>query len=161
MHGRSKYRGRYRQEAYQSSWVCKLFLQVRGFSPGNYPSINPSYQNFQRLAATRDRVSCKVSQKHIIFQFQSSKRYVYDILIPPGVDPAPFTPRPLDGEVESFEVRIPLILDWEPCSSSFYLQLVSQDKLLRQLSSGLFKPNCGLGKEICPIFVSMQRKRPT
>jgi len=41
---------------------------------------------------------------------QFLKRYVYDILIPPGVDLVPFTPRPLDGEVESFEVRIPFLL---------------------------------------------------
>ena len=29
---------------------------------------------------------------------------MYDLRIPPGGDPELFTPRPLDGEVESFEV---------------------------------------------------------
>lgn len=32
-------------------------------------------------------------------------RYAYDLRIPSGVDPAPFQPEPLDGEVESFEAR--------------------------------------------------------
>jgi hypothetical protein len=31
-------------------------------------------------------------------------RYVYDIRIPAGIDPEPFRPKPLDDEVESFEV---------------------------------------------------------
>jgi hypothetical protein len=30
---------------------------------------------------------------------------VYDIAIPPDVDASIFEPKPLDGEVESFEVR--------------------------------------------------------
>lgn len=33
-------------------------------------------------------------------------RYVYDLHIPCGVDSAPFTPKPLDGEVESFDVCV-------------------------------------------------------
>jgi hypothetical protein len=32
-------------------------------------------------------------------------RYVYDLAIPVDADPTLFTPKPLDGEVESFEVR--------------------------------------------------------
>ncbi|KAF9484087.1 nudix hydrolase 20 [Pholiota conissans] len=56
---------------------------------------------------------------------QPEVEHVYDIAIPSGVDHAPFTPRPLDGEVESFE-------------------FVSHERLLEQLRSGLFKPNCAL-----------------
>jgi hypothetical protein len=33
-------------------------------------------------------------------------RYVYDLRIPQGVNPTPFQPKPLDGEVESFEVSL-------------------------------------------------------
>jgi len=51
--------------------------------------------------------------------------YIYDLVIPAGIEPTPFTPRPLDGEVESFE-------------------LASHDKLLKQLRSALFKPNSAL-----------------
>ncbi|KAH9474577.1 hypothetical protein JR316_0013039 [Psilocybe cubensis] len=65
---------------------------------------------------------------------QPEVEYVYDIQIPPNVDPAPFTPRPLDGEVESFE-------------------FVSHDKLLQQLQAGLFKPNCGL--VILDLFIRL------
>ncbi|KAF7986083.1 hypothetical protein HWV62_41489 [Athelia sp. TMB] len=35
---------------------------------------------------------------------QPEVEYVYDLPVPPGADPTPFTPKPLDGEVESFEV---------------------------------------------------------
>lgn len=33
-------------------------------------------------------------------------RFLYDLRIPAGADPTPFQPKPLDGEVEYFEVRI-------------------------------------------------------
>ena len=33
-------------------------------------------------------------------------RYVYDICTPPDVDPLLFTPQPMDGEVETFEVSV-------------------------------------------------------
>ena len=36
----------------------------------------------------------------------SLSRYVYDLPIPAGADPTLFEPRPSDGEVESFEVRL-------------------------------------------------------
>jgi hypothetical protein len=31
-------------------------------------------------------------------------RYIYDMVIPAGADPTPFEPKPLDGEVERFDV---------------------------------------------------------
>lgn len=37
-------------------------------------------------------------------QTYNHPRYLYDMRIPSGVDPAIFEPKPLDGEVESFEV---------------------------------------------------------
>jgi len=52
-------------------------------------------------------------------------RYVYDLAIPAGVDPSPFEPKPLDGEVQSFE-------------------LLTQDEVTAKLRAGLFKPNCAL-----------------
>ncbi|PPQ90852.1 hypothetical protein CVT25_007387 [Psilocybe cyanescens] len=65
---------------------------------------------------------------------QPEVEYVYDILIPPGVDPTPFTPKPLDGEVESFE-------------------FVSHEELLKKLQAALFKPNCGL--VILDLFIRL------
>lgn len=41
---------------------------------------------------------------YVIYISNPLNRYVYDIVIPRGIDPTPFTPQPLDGEVESFEV---------------------------------------------------------
>jgi 8-oxo-dGTP pyrophosphatase MutT (NUDIX family) len=35
-----------------------------------------------------------------------NRRYTYDMVIPPGADPTPFEPKPLDGEVERFDVRL-------------------------------------------------------
>lgn len=37
---------------------------------------------------------------------QPEVEYVYDIAIPSDADASNFEPRPLDGEVESFEVEI-------------------------------------------------------
>jgi len=48
--------------------------------------------------------------------------YVYDLRIP---NSALFQPKPLDGEVESFE-------------------LLSLDQVIRKMRAGLFKPNCAL-----------------
>ncbi|CAA7266244.1 unnamed protein product [Cyclocybe aegerita] len=60
--------------------------------------------------------------------------YVYDLAIPPGVNRAPFTPCPLDGEVESFE-------------------FMPHEKILEQLRAGRFKPNCGL--VILDLFIRL------
>ncbi|KAF9011786.1 nudix hydrolase 20 [Cyathus striatus] len=56
---------------------------------------------------------------------QPEVEYVYDIIIPRDADPAAFQPKPLDGEVESFE-------------------LLTQDEILQKLRAGLFKPNCAM-----------------
>ncbi|GBE83384.1 NUDIX hydrolase domain-like protein [Sparassis latifolia] len=56
---------------------------------------------------------------------QPEVEYVYDLRVPPGVDPAPFQPKPLDGEVELFEL-LPL------------------DEVITRMRSGLFKRNCAL-----------------
>ncbi|KAG2020408.1 nudix hydrolase 20, variant 3 [Coprinopsis cinerea AmutBmut pab1-1] len=57
---------------------------------------------------------------------QPEVEYVYDLVIPPNSDPALFQPKPLDGEVESFE-------------------LMSQERVIKELRAGQFKPNCGMG----------------
>ncbi|KAG6895797.1 hypothetical protein C0992_012461, partial [Termitomyces sp. T32_za158] len=51
--------------------------------------------------------------------------YVYDICIPADVDSKIFEPRPLDGEVESFE-------------------LLTYAEVVQKMRAGLFKPNCAL-----------------
>lgn len=86
------------------------------------------------------------------------RRYIYDILIPSNVDPSPFTPRPLDGEVESFEVRSSMV-PLHGCLKRG--QFVSHERLLEQLRAGLFKPNCGLGKLSCYRLSSLMHSTPT
>ncbi|KAF5392882.1 hypothetical protein D9757_000870 [Collybiopsis confluens] len=56
---------------------------------------------------------------------QPEVEYVYALAIPPDADPALFTPKPLDGEVESFE-------------------LLDQTTVIAKMKAGKFKPNCAL-----------------
>ncbi|KAH7915873.1 NUDIX hydrolase domain-like protein [Hygrophoropsis aurantiaca] len=56
---------------------------------------------------------------------QPEVEYLYDLKIPPGVDQTPFQPKPLDGEVESFDL-LPL------------------DTVITKMRGGLFKANCAL-----------------
>ncbi|KAH9947756.1 NUDIX hydrolase domain-like protein [Amylocystis lapponica] len=56
---------------------------------------------------------------------QPEIEYVYDLRIPHGEDPAPFQPKPLDGEVEFFE----------------FLPLT---EVVTRMRAGLFKSNCAL-----------------
>jgi len=56
---------------------------------------------------------------------QPEVEYVYDMCMPPGMDLAVFTPKPLDGEVEAFE-------------------FLTQDEVIGALRTAKFKPNCGL-----------------
>ncbi|KAF5325068.1 hypothetical protein D9619_009890 [Psilocybe cf. subviscida] len=105
---------------------------------GGIPSGMPAFESLVKECLEEASIEADVIRKHthcvgsISYFFRNSKGwlqpevvYVYDTLVPPGADPAPFIPRPSDGEVESFE-------------------LVSQDKLLQQLRGGLFKANCGV-----------------
>ncbi|KAJ7099863.1 nudix hydrolase 20 [Mycena crocata] len=56
---------------------------------------------------------------------QPEVEYVYDMVIPPGADPAPFEPKPLDGEVESFD-------------------FFDKERIEAEMRAGRFKPNCAL-----------------
>ncbi|KAE9402651.1 hypothetical protein BT96DRAFT_879286 [Gymnopus androsaceus JB14] len=56
---------------------------------------------------------------------QPEVEYVYDMAIPHNSDPALFTPKPLDGEVESFE-------------------LLNQTTVIAKMRAGRFKDNCAL-----------------
>ncbi|KAJ3520121.1 hypothetical protein NMY22_g12887 [Coprinellus aureogranulatus] len=78
----------------------------------------------------RDRIKATGA---VSYFFRTSKgwlqpevEYIYDIAVPTGVDRNLFKPKPLDGEVESFE-------------------LMTQDQVIENLRAGKFKPNCGVG----------------
>ncbi len=78
---------------------------------------------------------------------QPEIEYVYGIAIPPHIDGSIFEPKPLDGEVESFEVGLVFIT---PSQANNAIQFMNQDKVTEKLRAGLFKPNCGLGKWFTP-----------
>ncbi|KAF8152995.1 nudix hydrolase 20 [Crassisporium funariophilum] len=114
---------------------------------GGIPSGMPMFESLVKECMEEASIQPDVVRKYaravgaISYFYRTSKgwlqpeiEYVYDIIIPPNVDPAPFTPRPLDGEVESFE-------------------FVSHGQLLTQLRAGLFKPNCGL--VIIDLFIRL------
>ena len=54
------------------------------------------------MVATRGSVSVSIGPTLLFSMLKT--RYVYDLRIPAGTDAASFVPKPLDGEVESFEV---------------------------------------------------------
>ncbi|KAM6501175.1 nudix hydrolase 20 [Amanita muscaria] len=56
---------------------------------------------------------------------QPEVEFVYDIAMPPDVDPTLFRPKPMDGEVEKFE-------------------FLDQNEIEARMRAGLFKPNCGI-----------------
>ncbi|KAF9556827.1 nudix hydrolase 20 [Agrocybe pediades] len=105
---------------------------------GGIPSGMPIFESLVKECMEEASIEADIVRKHtravgsISYFYRASTgwlqpevEYTYDIVIPSGADASKFTPRPLDGEVESFE-------------------LVSHDQLLQKLKQGLFKPNCGL-----------------
>lgn len=71
--------------------------------------------------------------------------------MPAGVDKNLFKPKPLDGEVESFEVNT-FVFSHRYRTLTFP-KLMSQDEVIYNLKAGKFKPNCGVGKRI-PMLTS-------
>ncbi|TFK31260.1 nudix hydrolase 20 [Crucibulum laeve] len=105
---------------------------------GGIPSGMSPFESLVKECMEEASLEADIVRKHtrcvgaISYFFRTAKgwlqpeiEYVYDLVIPPGADPTPFEPKPLDGEVESFE-------------------LLSQDKVIRKLREGVFKPNCAL-----------------
>ncbi|KAF9467226.1 nudix hydrolase 20 [Collybia nuda] len=105
---------------------------------GGIPSGMPMFESLVKECMEEASITADIVRKHvrcvgaISYFFRTSKgwlqpevEYVYDLLIPSDVDPTPFRPKPLDGEVESFE-------------------LLSQNAVIQKMRAGLFKPNCAL-----------------
>ena len=76
-------------------------------------------------------------------------RFVYDLLVPKDENSVPFQLKPLDGEVEKFEVcdAIGLGIGLQ-CLISIHcvLQLLPLDEVMNRMKAGLFKPNCAVGE---------------
>ncbi|RDB17096.1 hypothetical protein Hypma_001735 [Hypsizygus marmoreus] len=105
---------------------------------GGIPSGMSVFESLVKECMEEASIEDHIVRKHaravgaISYFFRTSKgwlqpeiEYVYDISIPSDVDPTPFVPKPLDGEVESFE-------------------LLTHDIVIQKMRAGLFKPNCAL-----------------
>ncbi|KAF8065052.1 nudix hydrolase 20 [Lyophyllum atratum] len=105
---------------------------------GGIPSGMPVFESLVKECMEEASIAEDIARKYIrtvgaiSYFFRTSKgwlqpevEYVYDIRIPPEVDSKIFEPRPLDGEVESFE-------------------LLTHDETIQKMRAGLFKPNCAL-----------------
>ncbi|KJA23895.1 hypothetical protein HYPSUDRAFT_162824 [Hypholoma sublateritium FD-334 SS-4] len=114
---------------------------------GGIPSAMSIFESLVKECMEEASIEADVIREHtravgaISYFYRTDKgwlhpeiEYIYDTVIPPNVDPSLFTPRPSDGEVESFE-------------------FASHERLLKQLRAGLFKPNCGL--VIIDLFIRL------
>lgn len=84
---------------------------------------------------------------------------MYDLCVPPGGDPALFHPKPLDGEVESFEVSsrsifVSTIPELKILLFSI-IQLLPLAQVIDRMRSGLFKRNCALGEYFQPVTLRL------
>ncbi|KAG6824934.1 hypothetical protein H0H92_005365, partial [Tricholoma furcatifolium] len=94
---------------------------VAGGIPSGMPMFESMVKECMEEASIADHIVRKTSNGWL----QPEVEYTYDIRIPPDVDSKIFEPKPLDGEVESFE-------------------LLAYPEVVRKLKMGLFKPNCAL-----------------
>ncbi|KAH0831206.1 vacuolar protein sorting-associated protein 26-domain-containing protein [Lanmaoa asiatica] len=104
---------------------------------GGIPSGMSIFENLVKESMEEASIGENIVRTHakcagsVSYYFQSvcsisaSQIYVYDLKVPPDVDPTPFQPKPLDGEVESFDL-LPL------------------DVVIAKMKKGLFKPNCAV-----------------
>ncbi|KAF6745973.1 nudix hydrolase 20 [Ephemerocybe angulata] len=115
------------------TWPGYLDNTVAGGIPSGMSPFESLVKECMEEASLPDNVVRNRIQANgaVSYFFRTSKgwlqpevQYIYDIAVPKDADRSLFQPRPLDGEVESFE-------------------LMSQDEVIENLRAGLFKPNCG------------------
>ncbi|KAH7919390.1 hypothetical protein BV22DRAFT_1023067, partial [Leucogyrophana mollusca] len=105
---------------------------------GGLPSGMGPFESIVKESMEEASIEAQIVEKHaksvgsISYFFRNARgwlqpevEYLYDLRIPSGVDQSPFQPKPLDGEVESFDL-LPL------------------DSVISKMRSGLFKANCAL-----------------
>ncbi|KAK7049806.1 hypothetical protein VNI00_005236 [Paramarasmius palmivorus] len=105
---------------------------------GGIPSGMGMFESLVKECMEEASIDEAVVRKHaratgsISYFFRTSKgwlqpeiEYVYDLEIPLGADPTLFQPKPLDGEVECFE-------------------LLNHHEVIQRMKAGGFKPNCAL-----------------
>ncbi|KAK7042784.1 thiamine pyrophosphokinase [Favolaschia claudopus] len=96
----------------KSKWPGYLDNTVAGGIPSGMPIFEALVKECMEEASLgEDLVKSHVRAVGCISYFyrtpegwlQPEVEYVYDMVIPPGADPTPFEPKPLDGEVERFD----------------------------------------------------------
>ncbi|KAJ7291805.1 nudix hydrolase 20 [Mycena rebaudengoi] len=118
----------------KSMWPGYLDNSVAGGIPSGMPIFEALVKECMEEASISESI-CRThirSAGCISYFFRTSKgwlqpevEYVYDLVIPANADPAPFEPKPLDGEVERFD-------------------FMQQDEILGKMRAGQFKPNCAV-----------------
>ncbi|KAG6885217.1 hypothetical protein C0993_004777 [Termitomyces sp. T159_Od127] len=92
---------------------------------GGIPSGMSMFESMVKECMEEASIPDFVVRKTSTGWLQPEVEYVYDICIPADVDSKIFEPRPLDGEVESFE-------------------LLTHVEVVQKMRAGMFKPNCAL-----------------
>lgn len=117
---------------------------------GGTPSGMGLFESLVKEAMEEASIAEDIVRKHtstvgvITYFFRTSKgwlqpevEYVYDLVIPSD---DPFTPKPNDGEVEIFEVKLLA----PQMTSKLISQFLDQNEIMSRMRNGRFKPNCAL-----------------
>ncbi|KAJ6603252.1 NUDIX hydrolase domain-like protein [Mycena vulgaris] len=118
----------------KSMWPGYLDNTVAGGIPSGMPIFEALVKEcMEEASLAEDLVRAHTRSVGCISYFhrtakgwlQPEVEYIYDMVIPPGADPAAFEPKPLDGEVESFD-------------------LLDKGQVDAAMRAGRFKANCAL-----------------
>lgn len=116
----------------KQTWPGCLDNSVAGGIPTGMGTLESLVKESMEEASIEEEIIRKYARAvgSISYFYRTSKgwlqpeiEYIYDLRVPAGVDSTPFSPKPLDDEVESFEL-LPL------------------DDVVLKMRTGLFKPNC-------------------
>ncbi|KAJ7732778.1 NUDIX hydrolase domain-like protein [Mycena maculata] len=118
----------------KSMWPGYLDNTVAGGIPSGMPIFEALVKEcMEEASLNEDLVRAHArSVGCVSYFFRTSKgwlqpevEYTYDMAIPAGADPTPFEPKPLDGEVESFD-------------------FMDKAQVEAEMRAGRFKPNCAV-----------------
>ncbi|KAF8548291.1 hypothetical protein OG21DRAFT_1449315 [Imleria badia] len=118
----------------KQTWPGYLDNSVAGGIPSGMSTFEALVKESMEEASieeniVRTRAKCAGSVSYYFLtaegRLQPEVQYVYDLKVPSDVDPTAFQPKPLDGEVESFD-------------------LLPIDVVVAKMKQGLFKTNCAV-----------------
>ncbi|KAF7342958.1 Thiamine pyrophosphokinase [Mycena venus] len=154
----------------KSMWPGYLDNTVAGGIPSGMPIFEALVKEcMEEASLSEDLVRAHVRAVGCIsYYFRTAKgwlqpevEYVYDMVIPAGADPAPFEPKPLDGEVERFDVNFHFFL-FDVLSlltrALNTIQFLDKDQVEQEMRAGRFKPNCA--SVLIDLFVRLGHITP-